>query len=110
MLDFIGVLALYFGAVDADRSTARACGDLTSESLLGREAELSSSTWLGGPVEKELAAIFQNKNEPQREDEVQTAFVDHRPNLIANERMRRGVFEAFGRPRQPRGRKPPVLR
>ena len=59
---------------------------LTSESLLGREAGLSNSTWLGGPVEKELAAIFQNKNEPQREDEVQTVFVDHRPNPIANER------------------------
>ena len=26
--------------VDADRSTVRACGDLTSESLLGRDAEL----------------------------------------------------------------------
>lgn len=54
------------------------------------------SFWFGGPVEKELSAIFQNKNEPQREDEVQTVFVDHRPNPIANERMRRGVFEAFG--------------
>ena len=93
-----------------DRRREPVAISLTPESLLGREAELSSSTWLGGPVEKELAAIFQNKNEPQREDEVQTVFVDHRPNPIANERMRRGVFEAFGRPRQPRGRKPPVLR